>query len=95
MDRLIRDKFASSSLYGKLLNACGELSGKALLCTDMLKTVTGGDSVEAEFKNLNAFNFEKRASYITAIFGGFAITAITYFIFIKGLKLILEAKIGC
>ncbi|GGG94519.1 phosphate transporter [Polaribacter pacificus] len=33
-----------------------------------------------------SFNFEQRASYISAIFGGFAITAITYFIFIKGLK---------
>lgn len=32
------------------------------------------------------FEFEKRPSYITALFGGFAITAITYFIFIKGLK---------
>lgn len=33
-----------------------------------------------------SFNFEKRASYINALFGGFAITAITYFIVIKGLK---------
>lgn len=33
-----------------------------------------------------SFNFEQRASYVSAIFGGFAITAITYFIFIKGLK---------
>jgi len=32
------------------------------------------------------FNFEKRPSYITALFGGFAITAITYFIIIKGLR---------
>ncbi len=33
-----------------------------------------------------SFNFEKRATYISALFGGFAITAITYFIIIKGLK---------
>ncbi|MDT7832662.1 inorganic phosphate transporter [Flavobacteriaceae bacterium S356] len=33
-----------------------------------------------------SFNFEKRASYVSAIFGGFAITAITYFIIIKGMK---------
>jgi phosphate/sulfate permease len=33
-----------------------------------------------------SFNFEKRASYISALFGGFAITAITYFIIIKGMK---------
>ncbi|WBX70996.1 inorganic phosphate transporter [Tenacibaculum retecalamus] len=33
-----------------------------------------------------SFNFEKRANYISALFGGFAITAITYFIIIKGMK---------
>ncbi len=33
-----------------------------------------------------SFNFEKRAAYINSLFGGFAITAITYFIIIKGLK---------
>ncbi|WP_407323813.1 inorganic phosphate transporter [Tenacibaculum maritimum] len=33
-----------------------------------------------------SFNFEKRAVYINALFGGFAITAITYFIIIKGMK---------
>jgi len=33
-----------------------------------------------------SFNFEKRPQYINALFGGFAITAITYFIIIKGLK---------
>jgi phosphate/sulfate permease len=33
-----------------------------------------------------SFNFEKRPSYVNALFGGFAITAITYFIIIKGMK---------
>ncbi|QTD36649.1 inorganic phosphate transporter [Polaribacter batillariae] len=33
-----------------------------------------------------SFNFDKRATYINALFGGFAITAITYFIIIKGMK---------
>ena len=33
-----------------------------------------------------SFHIENRPSYINAIFGGFAITAITYFIVIKGLK---------
>ena len=33
-----------------------------------------------------SFEFEKRPLYINALFGGFAITAITYFIVIKGLK---------
>ena len=33
-----------------------------------------------------SFHIESRPSYINALFGGFAITAITYFIVIKGLK---------
>ena len=33
-----------------------------------------------------SFNFEQRPTYISALFGGFAITAITYFIIIKGMK---------
>jgi phosphate/sulfate permease len=33
-----------------------------------------------------SFHIERRPSYVNALFGGFAITAITYFIVIKGLK---------
>ena len=33
-----------------------------------------------------SFQFEKKKKYVNAIFGGLAITAITYFIFMKGLK---------
>ncbi|MGY5351771.1 inorganic phosphate transporter [Wenyingzhuangia sp. IMCC45533] len=33
-----------------------------------------------------SFNFDKRPNYINAIFGGLSITAITYFIVIKGMK---------
>ncbi len=33
-----------------------------------------------------SFQFEKKKRYVNAIFGGIAITAITYFIFMKGLK---------
>jgi len=35
---------------------------------------------------LLSYNFEKKASWIGALFGGVALTAITYFIFMKGLK---------
>lgn len=45
-----------------------------------------GSFIQWISRMIYTFNFEKRASYITALFGGFAITAITYFIIIKGLK---------
>lgn len=35
---------------------------------------------------LLSYNFEKKASWVGALFGGLALTAITYFIFMKGLK---------
>jgi phosphate/sulfate permease len=35
---------------------------------------------------LLSYKFEKKAHWVGALFGGFALTAITYFIFMKGLK---------
>jgi len=35
---------------------------------------------------LLSYNFEKKPAWVGALFGGFALTAITYFIFMKGLK---------
>jgi phosphate/sulfate permease len=35
---------------------------------------------------LLSFNFEKKTKWVGALFGGFALTLITYFIFLKGLK---------
>jgi phosphate/sulfate permease len=35
---------------------------------------------------LLSYNFEKKAKWVGALFGGIALTAITYFIFMKGLK---------
>ena len=45
-----------------------------------------GAIVQFASRMIYSFNFEKRATYISALFGGFAITAITYFIIIKGMK---------
>ncbi len=35
---------------------------------------------------LLSYNYEKKAKWVGALFGGFALSAITYFIFMKGLK---------
>ena len=45
-----------------------------------------GALVQFASRLIYSFNFEKRPIYVNALFGGFAITAITYFIIIKGLK---------
>jgi phosphate/sulfate permease len=41
---------------------------------------------------LLSYNFEKKANWVGALFGGIALTAITYFIFMKGLKGTTYAK---
>ena len=45
-----------------------------------------GAIVQFVSRLIYSFHIESRPSYINALFGGFAITAITYFIVIKGLK---------
>lgn len=45
-----------------------------------------GAIVQFISRMIYSFHLESRPSYINALFGGFAITAITYFIVIKGLK---------
>ncbi|WP_372794884.1 inorganic phosphate transporter [Lutibacter sp.] len=74
------------SSLGKYIN-----SEKALLIiSGILLSVfiafTVGALVQFISRLLYSFHFEKRKSYINALFGGFAITAITYFIFVKGMK---------
>jgi len=45
-----------------------------------------GAIVQYVSRILLSFDFEKKANWLGAVFGGIALTAITYFIFIKGLK---------
>ncbi len=47
---------------------------------------TVGAIVQYVSRVLLSFNFEKKAKWVGAVFGGIALAAITYFIFIKGLK---------
>ena len=47
---------------------------------------TVGAIVQYFSRLIYSFNFNKRPIYISALFGGFAITSITYFIIIKGIK---------
>ena len=63
---LMSNRFVTAQLYGKLLNSCGELSGYVLDHTDMLKRLTAGERIEAEFKGKDGFDFPNYAKIITA-----------------------------
>ncbi len=45
-----------------------------------------GAAVQWISRLLLSYHFEKKAKWVGALFGGFAISAITYFIFMKGIK---------
>jgi len=66
INSLISNRFVTAQLYGKLLNSCGELSGYVLENTDMLKRLTAGERIEAEFKGKDGFDFNNYAKIITA-----------------------------
>ncbi|QTE24134.1 inorganic phosphate transporter [Polaribacter cellanae] len=68
----INHKKALEIIYGILLSVIVAFSVGAI--------------VQFVSRLIYSFNFDKRATYINALFGGFAITAITYFIIIKGMK---------
>ena len=59
------DRFASSDLYGKMLNSCGDLDDKTLKRTgEFKKLISGYDPVRAQEKKEKAFTFVNRAKMI-------------------------------
>ena len=58
---LVDNRFAKSSLYGKLINMGAEMSGKTLTETADFKNLTGGEPIMAERKNYGAYSFRNYA----------------------------------
>lgn len=55
---LVNTRFSVATLFGKLANIAGDIDGKYLESTALLKAVTGEDSVSAEHKGRDRFDFE-------------------------------------
>jgi putative DNA primase/helicase len=55
--QLVEDRFSSANLYGKIANINGDLSAAFLRDPEILKQITGGDSINAAFKHGQAFEF--------------------------------------
>ncbi len=51
------DRFATSSLFGKLANVCGDLDAHQVRRSDVFKQVTGEDAIQAQFKYGHSFSF--------------------------------------
>lgn len=64
LQRLMYNRFAAASLYGKLANLYADLSDDAIRDTSAFKTLTGGDYVPGERKFEHAFYFRNYAKLI-------------------------------
>jgi len=74
------------SNLGKYINSEKALLIISGILLSVIIAFTVGALVQFISRLIYSFNFEKRKSYVSALFGGVAITAITYFIFVKGMK---------
>ncbi|AHF80188.1 DNA primase family protein [Thermococcus paralvinellae] len=63
---LIENRFARADLYGKMVNISDDIPWKAFKSTGLLKMFTSGDTITAEKKFKNSFEFENRAKFIFA-----------------------------
>jgi putative DNA primase/helicase len=61
------NRFASAELFGKTLNVCGDIDRFTFTATGEIKRMTGDDSLYAERKNGQPFNFTNEA---TMLFSG-------------------------
>lgn len=64
LNELSINKFATSQLYGKLANVCGELDMNILKRTGILKKLTGADTIKSEKKFKEPINFRSYAKII-------------------------------
>src|SRR3970040_2155093 len=77
---------ASLSTVGNYINTEKATQIVSSILLSVVLSFTLGGFVQYISRLIFTFQYEKRMKYIGSIFGGFAITAITFFILIKGLK---------
>ncbi|KRF27656.1 phage/plasmid primase, P4 family [Paenibacillus sp. Soil787] len=64
LQELEGSRFKVAQLYNKLINICADISHKGLSKTETIKKVTSGDSVNAEFKGKDPFDYNPFATLI-------------------------------
>jgi len=64
LHKLESDRFAASRLIGKLANICPDLPTESLTGTSTFKAITGGDTLTAEYKFRDSFDFEPFARLV-------------------------------
>ena len=80
---------AAGGSFSEVVNYINTTKATEIILGILLSVVVAfsvGALVQYVARLLLSFNFERKAKWVGAVFGGFALAAITYFIFIKGLK---------
>jgi phosphate/sulfate permease len=80
---------ADNGSFGDVLTYINTQKATEIILGILLSVVVAfsvGAIVQYISRVLLSFDFEKKAKWVGAVFGGFALASITYFIFIKGLK---------
>lgn len=75
--------------FGDVINYINTSKASQIIFGILLSVVIAfsvGAFVQWVSRVLLSYNFEKKKAWVGALFGGLALTAITYFIFMKGLK---------
>jgi phosphate/sulfate permease len=86
---LIKIGHDSSQSFIDLINYINTSKASEIIFGILLSVVVAfsiGALVQWVSRLLLSYNFEKKAHWVGALFGGIALTSITYFIFMKGLK---------
>ncbi|MCP4053970.1 MAG: inorganic phosphate transporter, partial [Mesoflavibacter sp.] len=79
----------NSGDFGEVIRYINTSKASQIIFGILLSVVVAfsvGAFVQWVSRLLLSYNFEKKANWVGALFGGIALTAITYFIFMKGLK---------
>jgi len=66
LQQLAIDKFAGANLFSKMANICSDMSSRELTDITMFKLATGEDTISAERKFKDKFNFNNYAKMIFA-----------------------------
>ncbi|MGI0013096.1 MAG: phage/plasmid primase, P4 family [Nitrososphaera sp.] len=66
LQALSNDRFSKAHLYGKMVNFAGDVSAGDIKDLALVRSLTGGDLINAEYKNQPAFEFVNCAKLIFA-----------------------------
>ena len=67
LSQISADKFSTARLLGKLANSCGDLKTESVKDCQKLKTVTGGDGLNGEYKGVDSFEFDSYAKLLFSV----------------------------